>query len=137
MHAGVAAEATLVLVADAGGEHPTAVDATFDWDVADVDIPPVALVRGPATTRLGVVRTLVDGAGEGSASLAAQLARRVTRGPTLQLEDGSDWSSLLAPGDVTFVSTAAGEQPAAIPADAPGVIITTLSEGVAHEADAA
>ncbi len=137
VHAGVAAEATLVLVADAGGGYPTAADATVEWDVADVDIPPVALVRGRAAPRLGVVRTLADGAGEDSALLAAQLARRVTRGPTQQLEHGPDWSSLLAQGDVTFVSASAGERLAAIPADAPGMIITTLSEGVAHDAGTA
>ena len=97
MHAAVAAEATLVLVADAGGGYPTAADATVEWDVADVDIPPVALVRGPAATRLGVVRTLADGAGEDPASLAAQLARRITRGPTRRPEDGSDSACACSP----------------------------------------
>jgi Kef-type K+ transport system membrane component KefB len=135
VHAGVAAEATLVVVADPGGGFPTAAVAAVERDVADADIPPVALVRGQAATRLGVVRTLPNGAGENSATLATELARRLARGSTHQLEDvGSDWSSLLAPGDVTFVPAGAGEELSAIPADAPGIIITTLSEGVSHQA---
>ena len=102
--------------------------------------PQVALVRGNAD-RLGIVRTLVeddgeadDGEAQESRSLAAELARRVAGGPTDRLEgEDDDWSALLAPGDVTFVSAGAGESLSALATATPGMVVTTLGETVLED----
>jgi Kef-type K+ transport system membrane component KefB len=132
MHAGVAAEATLVLVAE-----PAAMDAA-GLEVARAIVaegllgaPPVAFVRGNAP-RLGVVRTLVDGEdGEDPHSLLSELSQRVARGSTDRLrEDDGDWVTLLAPDDVTFVSVGP-DATVTLPPDAPGIVVATLDLGAA------
>ncbi len=132
MHAGVAAEATLVLVAE-----PVAIDVV-GLEAARAIVteelsgaPPVAFVRGNAP-RLGVVRTLVDGEnGEDSHSLLSELSQRVARGSTDRLqEDAGDWVTLLAPDDVTFVSVGP-DATATLPPDAPGIVVATLDLGAA------
>jgi Kef-type K+ transport system membrane component KefB len=79
MHAAVANEATLVLVAG-----PAQADST-ERDAADAigadeqsRFPPFAIVRGSAG-RLGVMRVLAGGDGSDAAQLASELATRLTR----------------------------------------------------------
>jgi hypothetical protein len=125
MHAGVAAEATLVLVAEPAAMNAVEHEAARAI-VADglAGAPPVALVRGNAP-RLGVVRTLAGGE-EDPSSLVSELSRRVARGSADRLEEGDgDWATLLAPNDVTFVSVGP-EAAATLPQDAPGIVVATL-----------
>jgi Kef-type K+ transport system membrane component KefB len=131
MHAGVAAEATLVLVAEPAEADPLEREAARAVrEDALPNTPPVALVRGNAY-RLGVARTLLDEGNGDQPTLATEMARRVASGPASRLESGDhDWSALLAPGDVTFVSEQLGDVLATLPPDAPGLVVTTLTEGV-------
>jgi len=131
MHAGVAAEATLVLVAEPAEADPLErAAARAVRENAQPNTPPVALVRGNAY-RLGVARTLPDEGNGDQPTLATEMARRVASGPASRLESGDqDWSALLAPGDVTFVSEQLGDAFATLPPDAPGLVVTTLTEGV-------
>ena len=132
MHAGVAAEATLVLVAE-----PAAMDAA-GLEAARAIVaeglsgaPPVAFVCGSAP-RLGVVRTLAGGEdGEDSHSLLGDLSQRVARGTAdrLQESDGN-WAALVAADDVTFVAVGA-DAASALPPDAPGIVVATLDLGAA------
>jgi Kef-type K+ transport system membrane component KefB len=129
VRAGAAAEATLVLVAEPApvdpGDAPQAAAATTSGHSHS---SPIALVRGQAE-RLGAVRTVLDG-DDGSSSVAAEMARRVAGGPAQRLDDGDpNWSGLLAPGDVTFVSAGAGVALSALPEHTPGLVVTTLGPG--------
>jgi Kef-type K+ transport system membrane component KefB len=135
MHAGVAAEATLVLVAEPAEADPLEREAAHAvTDDALPNTPPVALVRGNAY-RLGVVRTLLEEGNGDRPTLASEMARRVASGPASRLQDGDqDWTALLAPGDVTFVSGRLGDALATLPPDAPGLVVTTLTEGADHRA---
>ncbi|HYB23693.1 MAG TPA: hypothetical protein VED41_07840, partial [Solirubrobacteraceae bacterium] len=123
LHTGLATEATLVLVAEPAdlneGERDTA-------RALLADAPPVALVHGSASG-IGAVRILTHTLDDTSSSLAAEMARRVARGPADRIEDGNgDWSALLAPEDVTFVSSADTRALLTPPQDLPGIVVTTL-----------
>ncbi len=129
VRAGVAAEATLVLVAESPPE--AGPDGAGDGD-AHADTagrrPPVAIVRGDAE-RLGAVRVMLDGAGEAKPSLMAEMAARVSGGAAARLdEEDPHWSAALAPGDVTFVSAGVGEVLAAGDEPTPGLVVATVSE---------
>ena len=127
MHAGVAAEATLVLVAEPAALDAAGLEAAREI-VADglLGSPPVAFVHGSAP-RLGVVRTLVASeGGEDSHSLLSELSQRVAGGSADRLhERDGDWATLLAADDVTFVSVGP-DTATTIPPDAPGIVVATL-----------
>ncbi len=160
LRVGRAQEATLVLVAEPGpepagvrqgaeasahddGEHgtdggraprPVAPGASSERDAAPT--PPVALVRGNAT-RLGAVRVRLDDEELASDSLAGEMARRVSGGAAQQLErDHADWAELLAPGDVTFVSSQLGETLAKLPGTGNGLVVSTIAEWLIREESA-
>src|SRR6201999_4509700 len=120
LRVGRAHEATLVLVAEpsvngADGEPVTATDAAGAREEDDSPLPPAAVVRGNAS-RLGVVRTRLGSDDSEEPSLAGELARRVSSGAAQRLDDEhDDWNELLAPGDVTFVSSELGETLAKLP----------------------
>jgi len=128
VHAAVASEATLVLVAQAGDPDPAERRAAQALRAdRQSSFPPLAIVRGNAG-RIGAVRVFVDGEDAASTSLAAELARRVARRPADELQDGdADWTELLAPDDITFVSDRLGETLATLSADVPGIVITALA----------
>jgi Kef-type K+ transport system membrane component KefB len=139
VRAGAAAEATLVLVAE-----PKPVEASEEEDAATdtsgahsrSHVPPVAVVRGNSE-RLGAVHTLLDGDGGDAHSVAAEMARRVAGGPADRLDDEDPhWAAPLGPGDVTFVSTRTREWLAALPRDAPGMVVATLPASVVREHEA-
>jgi Kef-type K+ transport system membrane component KefB len=128
MHAGLASEATLVLVVEPN-----------DWDASEREaarafsedgesrFPPFAIVHGSAA-RLGVARTLPFAGSGDSQLLADELARRVARQTAEELSvEQLGWEGRLAPGDVTFVSARADATSGDLPADLPGVVITTLA----------
>jgi Kef-type K+ transport system membrane component KefB len=141
LRVGRAQEATLVLVAEPIGEEHRDAALAGAASAADHDSPgpPVALVRGNAA-RLGVVRTRVeaDEAQAHAPGVVAEMARRVAGGPAQQLgDDHDDWSRLLAPGDVTFVSAELGETLAGLPQAADGLVVSTVAEWlIREEADA-
>ncbi len=160
LRVGRAQEATLVLVAEPGpepaGEQPGAGDDAHGDAVAGRDggralrpvalavsserdeapAPPVALVRGNAT-RLGAVRVRLDDEELAPDSLAAELARRVSSGAAQRLEqDHTDWAELLAPGDVTFVSSELGETLAKLPGAGKGLVVSTVAEWLIREESA-
>ncbi len=128
VRAGAAAEATLVLVsepleADAEGR-ARAGDAGADGHASSA---PVAVVRGSAE-RIGAIHTLLADE-EDPPSIAAEMARRVAGGPTAPLDEGDpDWATVLAPGDVTFVSARGGAAFSALTEVAPGMVVTALGE---------
>ena len=136
IHAGVAAEATLVLVAE-----PTAMDVAGLEAAREIvaegllGAPPVAFVRGSAP-RLGVVRTLMGGEDEEDAhSLLSEFSQRVARGSADRLQEGDgDWATLLAADDVTFVSVGP-DAVTSIPADAPGIVVAALDPGTRELAE--
>jgi len=137
IRAGAAAEATLVLVAEPKPvEVPEAEHEARDADDAHSHIPPVAVVRGNAE-RLAVVHTLLDGDDGDEQSVAVEMARRVARGPADRLVDDGDseWAERLGPDDVTFVSTRSREWLAALPRDAPGMVVATLPASVVRKHD--
>jgi Kef-type K+ transport system membrane component KefB len=142
LRVGRSQEATLVLVAE-----PLADD---DADAASAPLaagarqraqehspaPPVALVRGNAA-RLGVVRMRLDDEQLQSPSIAAEMARRVAGGSAVRLEDEhADWSQLLAPGDVTFVSSELGDTLGKLPSAADGLVVSALAEWLIREESA-
>jgi Kef-type K+ transport system membrane component KefB len=135
LRVGRSQEATLVLVAEPLGEeeHETApLAAAVDTDV-NAWSPPVALVRGSAE-RLGVVRTRVDDAEPQAPTMVAEMARRVSGGDAEQLaEDHDEWTQLLAPGDVTFVSAELGDTLAELPQAADGLVISTVADWLIRE----
>jgi Kef-type K+ transport system membrane component KefB len=159
LRVGRAQEATLVLVAEpgpepAGGQRETGEsaqgEATAGGDggraprpVApgvsserEAPPPPVALVRGNAT-RLGAVRVRLDDEEFASDSLAGEMARRVSSGAAQRLEqDHTDWAELLAPGDVTFVSSELGETLAKLPGTGKGLVVSTVAEWLIREESA-
>ena len=132
MHAGVAAEATLVLVAEPAAMDAAGIEAARAIVAEGLSgAPPVAFVCGSAP-RLGVVRTLAGGEdGEDSHSLLSDLSQRVARGTAdrLQESDGN-WATLVAADDVTFVSVGA-DAASTLPPDAPGIVVATLDLGAA------
>ncbi len=128
-------EATLVLVAEPLGDEdaqraPMAAAAGTDENAWS---PPVALVRGNAE-RLGVVRTRVEDDEAQTPTMVAEMARRVSGGATQQLDgDHDDWSQMLAPGDVTFVSAELGETLAGLPGASGGLIVSTVADWLIRE----
>ncbi len=132
IHAGVAAEATLVLVAEPAALDAAGLEAAREIVAEGLSgAPPVAFVCGSAP-RLGVVRTLVAGEDrEDSHLLLSQLSERVARGSADRLrESDGDWATLLAAGDVTFVSVGR-DGAATLPPDVPGIVVAALDlEGV-------
>jgi Kef-type K+ transport system membrane component KefB len=142
LRVGRAQEATLVLVAEPAGlvegaqagSTPVAPGAS---DRSDAPAPPVAVVRGNAS-RLGVVRTRLGEEELDPSSLAGELARRVSSGTAQKLgEDHAEWSELLAPGDVTFVSSELGETLAKLPGAEGGLVVSTVADWVIREEAAA
>jgi hypothetical protein len=142
LRVGRSQEATLVLVAE-----PLADD---DADAASAPLavgarqraqehspaPPVALVRGNAA-RLGVVRMRLDDEQLQSPSIAAEMARRVAGGSAVRVEDEhADWSQLLAPGDVTFVSSELGDTLGKLPSAADGLVVSAVAEWLIREESA-
>jgi Kef-type K+ transport system membrane component KefB len=138
LRVGRANEATLVLVAEPSGEAElahaasasNAAGAREQHRAAD---PPVAVVRGNAE-RLGVVRTRLDDEELSASSIVGELARRVSSGTAQRLEDDhAEWSDLLAPGDVTFVSSELGDTLAALPGAGDGLVVSTVAEWLIRE----
>jgi Kef-type K+ transport system membrane component KefB len=151
LRVGRAQEATLVLVAEPGVAPEASQDDPDAADGADggraprpvahgaasggqeQPTPPVALVRGSAT-RLGVVRTRLEDQELQDDALAGELVRRVASGPAQRVEDEhADWGRLLAPGDVTFVSSELGETLAKLPGAADRLIVSTVAEWLIRE----
>jgi Kef-type K+ transport system membrane component KefB len=160
LRVGRAQEATLVLVAEPGpepaGEQLGATDGAQGEATAGGDdgraprpvapgasggreeapAPPVALVRGNAT-RLGAVRVRLDDEELAHDSLAGEMARRVSSGAAQRLEqDHTEWAELLAPGDVTFVSSELGETLARLPGAGAGLVVSTVAEWLIREESA-
>jgi Kef-type K+ transport system membrane component KefB len=160
LRVGRAQEATLVLVAEpgpepAGGERETGESAQGEAAAGgdggraprpvapgvssereQAPAPPVALVRGNAT-RLGAVRVRLDDEELAPDSLAGEMARRVSSGAAQRLEqDHTDWAELLAPGDVTFVSSELGETLARLPGAGEGLVVSTVAEWLIREESA-
>ena len=132
MHAGMAAEATLVLVAEPAAMGAAALEAIREIVAEGLPgAPPVAFVHGSAS-RLGVVRTLVAGEdGEDPHSLLGELSQRVARGSADRLREGDgEWATLLAADDVTFVSVGA-DAATTLPPDTPGIVVAALDLDVA------
>jgi Kef-type K+ transport system membrane component KefB len=131
-------EATLVLVAEpvadqAGAEPASATAAAGAREQDDSPAPPVAVVRGNAT-RLGAVRTRLDDDELEPHSVAGEIARRVSSGSAQRLDDDhADWAQLLAPGDVTFVSSELGETLAKLPNAAAGLVVSTVADWLIRE----
>jgi hypothetical protein len=136
LRVGRSLEATLVLVAEPLGEQrdaPAAPLAAAKTAGEDTVTLPVALVRGNAD-RLGVVRTRLADDDAQSPAIVAELARRVAGAPAQQLaEDHDDWSALLAPGDVTFVSAELSDTLAELPQAADGLVISTVADWLIRE----
>ncbi|HUA73542.1 MAG TPA: cation:proton antiporter [Solirubrobacteraceae bacterium] len=151
LRVGRAQEATLVLVAEPGvvperaaqddreaagaaeGRAPRPVAHGASGGAEEQPTPPVALVRGSAT-RLGVVRTRLEDQELQDDSLAGELVRRVASGPAQRVEDEhADWARLLAPGDVTFVSSEMGETLAKLPGAADRLVVSTVAEWLIRE----
>jgi len=142
LRVGRAQEATLVLVAEpAAGRRDGAQPATASEEAGAREQhhaadPPVAVVRGSAE-RIGVVRVRLDDEELTAQSIAGELARRVSSGAAERLEeDHAEWSELLAPGDVTFVSSELGDTLAALPGAADGLVVSTVAEWLIREESA-
>ena len=59
--------------------------------------------------------------------MTRELALRVAGGPAQRLDqdEDSDWATLLAPSDVTFVSARHGQAPAELEGEDRGVVVVT------------
>ena len=72
-----------------------------------------------------------------SPSIAAEMARRVASGSAQRLdEDHAEWSELLAPGDVTFVSSELGDTLGKLPGVGDGLVVSTVAEWLIREESA-
>ncbi|HTU78991.1 MAG TPA: cation:proton antiporter [Solirubrobacteraceae bacterium] len=127
LQAGIASEATLVLVAQPGDPSAAERDAAAALCAqVNARTPPLASVRGSAT-RLGVVRLLASDSADDPHSLAAEMSRRVARGPVDRLENGDrDRREQPAPRDVTFASWDESLPAAALQVS--GILVCALSE---------
>jgi Kef-type K+ transport system membrane component KefB len=141
LRVGRAREATLVLVAeppaelDGDGQVATATSTAGGREEGAAD-PPVAVVRGNAE-RLGVVRMRLDDEELASSSHVAEIARRVSSGSAERLEeDHAEWSQLLAPGDVTFVSSELGDTLGKLPGAADGLVVSSVAAWLIREQSA-
>jgi hypothetical protein len=144
LRVGRSQEATLVLVAEpaAVDEHADSAQAgsasSHAAEQGEQARPalPVAVVRGNAA-RLGTVRTRLEQEqddGLAAPSVVAEMARRVSGGSAHALaEDHAEWAELLAPGDVTFVSSGLGDALAKLPGAADGLVISSVAEWVVEE----
>ncbi len=93
-------------------------------------------MRGSAE-RLGVVRVRLDDEELKDGSLAAEMARRVGSGAAERVDgDHAQWSELLAPGDVTFVSSELGDTLGKLPDVADGLVVSTVDEWLIREESA-
>jgi Kef-type K+ transport system membrane component KefB len=160
LRVGRAQEATLVLVAEPGpepagaqreagegmqggaasggdgGRAPRPLAPGLGGEREEAPAPPVALVRGNAT-RLGAVRVRLDDEELAPDSLAGEMARRVSSGAAQRLEqEHADWAELLAPGDVTFVSSELGETLSRLPGAGEGLVVSTVAEWLIREESA-
>jgi hypothetical protein len=137
MRAGVAAEASLVLVVEpieASEAERDAARAIEEQRPAHA--PPLALVRGSAS-RLGVVRTLTNGDDGDRRSLASELAHRLANRPPERLDGGdSSWETQVAPGDVTFVGGSGDGALATLRLHSRGLVVTTLIDVATGDAEA-
>jgi Kef-type K+ transport system membrane component KefB len=141
LRVGRAREATLVLVAeppaesDGDGQVATATSTAGGREEGAPD-PPVAVVRGNVQ-RLGVVRMRLDDEELASSSHVAEIARRVSSGSAERLEeDHAEWSQLLAPGDVTFVSSELGDTLGKLPGAADGLVVSSVAAWLVREESA-
>ncbi len=141
LRVGRSEEATLVLVAEPSGEDGAgpapAAGTSRDGEGEHAPMLPVAVVRGSAE-RLGAVRMRLEDEEPGAPSIAAEMARRVAGGATAQRleDDHAEWAQLLAPGDVTFVSSELGETLGKLPNAAGGLLISTVAEWLVREESA-
>jgi Kef-type K+ transport system membrane component KefB len=142
LRVGRSQEATLVLVAEPiSGDDAEAASAPLAAGAQQrpeehSPAPPVAVVRGNAE-RLGVVRMRLDDEELQSSSITAGRARRVASGAAQRLdEDHADWSELLAPGDVTFVSSELGDTLGKLPGAADGLVVSTVPGWLIREESA-
>jgi Na+:H+ antiporter len=129
IRAGAAAEATLVVVAEAAEADGSGVARMGTaGDGAPPHAAPVCFVRGGAQ-RIRAAHTIVDGGGRGCSTLAAEMARRVVGGGVISRLEGDqlDWVRRLKSGEVMFISARPGEAPV-LPA-APGIVVTTIADG--------
>ncbi|HEY2216867.1 MAG TPA: cation:proton antiporter, partial [Solirubrobacteraceae bacterium] len=145
LRVGRSQEATLVLVTEPAttDEHVDSVQvgsaaSSFAAEQDEQERPalPVAVVRGNAA-RLGTVRTRLEQDEDGelaASSVVAEMARRVSGGSVRPLsEDHAEWAELLAPGDVTFVSSELGDTLTKLPGAADGLVISSVSEWLVEE----
>ena len=143
LRVGRSQEATLVLVAEPpaideqadSAQAGSAPSRTAERDEQERPTLPVAVVRGNAA-RIGTVRTRLEQDEDelAASSLVAEMARRVSGGSARPLaEDHDEWSELLAPGDVTFVSSELGDTLAKLPSAADGLVISSISEWLVEE----
>ncbi|HEX8714243.1 MAG TPA: cation:proton antiporter [Solirubrobacteraceae bacterium] len=136
LRVGRSQEATLVLVAEPAEDERAQAPPAAASGSHGAPAPPVALVRGDAE-RIGVVRTRIDPNERDAPPLIAEMARRVAGGQAQSLEgDHPDWAELLAPGDVTFVSSELGETLAGLPDVADGLVISAVAEWLVREESA-
>ncbi|HTA05077.1 MAG TPA: cation:proton antiporter, partial [Solirubrobacteraceae bacterium] len=144
LRVGRSQEATLVLVAEPAtdgrpdaGQASSAISAfspAADQAAQERPALPVAVVRGNAA-RLGTVRTRLEQDDELTApSVVVEMARRVSGGSARPLDgDHAEWTELLAPGDVTFVSSELGDTLAKLPAAANGLVISSVAEWLVEQ----
>jgi Kef-type K+ transport system membrane component KefB len=144
LRVGRSQEATLVLVAEPAtdgrpdaGQASSAISAfppAADQGEQERPALPVAVVRGNAA-RLGTVRTRLEQDDELAApSVVAEMARRVSGGSARPLDgDHPEWAELLAPGDVTFVSSELGDTLAKLPGAADGLVISSVAQWLVDE----
>jgi hypothetical protein len=144
LRVGRSQEATLVLVAEPAadgrpdaGQASSAISAfspVADQGEQERPALPVAVVRGNAA-RLGTVRTRLEQDDELAAtSVVAEMARRVSGGRARPLDgDHAEWTELLAPGDVTFVSSELGDTLAKLPGGADGLVISSVAQWLVEE----
>ena len=141
LRVGRSQEATLVLVAEPAADEsqpasPPLPAAARERAREHSPAPPVAVVRGNAG-RLGVVRMRLEDEERQAPSIAEEMACRVASGPAQRLDDDhADWSELLAPGDVTFVSSELGDTLGKLPGAADGLVVSTVAEWLIREESA-
>jgi Kef-type K+ transport system membrane component KefB len=121
LHAGAAADATLVLIAEPSDQDDSLIAAS-ELLASRSDPVPMLSVRGDAP-RIGTVRA-VGGANAGvRPPVAHELARRLGGESVAIMSEEANWQDQ-SPGDVTFLC---GDVNGGAPgSDAAGVIVTTL-----------
>ncbi len=122
LHAGAAADATLVLIAEPGEEDDSLTGAS-ETLASHPDPVPMLCVRGDAT-RIGTVRAVGGASSDVRSPVALELARRLGGESVPIVSDEADWREEQSPGDVTFLCS--DVDGGAVGSDAAGVIVTTL-----------